>query len=81
MGLLGIFNTDGMTGVIDFYIPDGEYEDLIFGGNIKIQGDNTLRKLSFVGGKAEVPKQAAIVRYQGNTTKRMYNEILDERRS
>lgn len=39
MGLLGIFNTSGMTGQVDVYIDDGEYEDLIFGGKVRVQGE------------------------------------------
>lgn len=72
-----------MNGTTPAYISDGEYEDLIFGGTIRVSGGVHVGKwiTKSIEGNVEIPKSVAIVKYKGNVSKRMYNEILDERRS
>jgi glycosidase len=51
--LLGIFNVERVSGLVDIPLPDGEYEDLLSGASFPIHS-----------GQAAVPNVAVILRYK-----------------
>ncbi len=67
-GLYGIFNTEGSGGELAVRLPDGEYEELLGGGRLRVSG-----------GRVAMPESAAILRYRGVEVEQapFYSFLLD----
>jgi hypothetical protein len=63
--LLGIFNVERVSGLIDVPLPDGEYEDLLSGTIYPVQA-----------GQAAVPNVAVILRYKTPVHPRWFYSTL-----
>lgn len=63
--LLGIFNLNGSSGLVNVPLPDGEYRDVLGGQPVKVQY-----------GQAHIPETAAVIPYDTPVNPRWFYSLL-----
>lgn len=66
-GLLGLFNVAGRDGTLPMPLPDGRYDDLLTGDELRVQG-----------GRVALPATAAILRFEEDVAARVRVSSLYE---